>query len=153
ERELFEILGWRASVALYGKTPVDEAIRVCTAIREQVQSSPVASAVILHSLGALQAMDGEFDEARLLVIEGNIVLAELGRLHSAVSHQEAMIEMLAGDPAAAETVLRKGYERLEAMGEKAFLATTAALLAQAVYAQGRDREADGLCSFTERTAA
>jgi class 3 adenylate cyclase/DNA-binding SARP family transcriptional activator len=153
ERELFEILGWRASAALYGPRPVEEAIRTCTEIREQVQGSPVAVAVTLHPLAALYAMGGEFDEARLLVIEANVVLAELGRLQSTVSHQEAMIEMLAGDPAAAEAVLRAGYEKLEAMGERAFHATTAALLAQTLYAQGREDEADSLCAVSERTAA
>ena len=45
------------------------------------------------------------------------------------------------EPAAAEARLRSGYERLEEMGEKALLATTAAMLAQAVYAQGRHDEA------------
>lgn len=39
------------------------------------------------------------------------------------------------------------------MGERALLATTAALLAQAVYEQGRLDEADGLCQVSEEIAA
>jgi DNA-binding SARP family transcriptional activator len=153
QRELFEILGWRASAAVFGPMPVAEAIRRCTEIREQVHTSPVAVAVTLHPLGLLHAMDGEFDQARRLIRQGNEILDELGRLHSAVSHHEALVEMLAGQPAAAEERLRLGYERLQEMGERALLATTAAMLAQAIHAQGRYREADAFCLVSERTAA
>ena len=55
-------------------------------------------------------------------------------------------------PAAAEALLRAGYERLEEMGEKAILATTAALLAQALYAQERYDEAARFCTVSETTA-
>ena len=64
--------------------------------------------------------------------EGNAILGELGRLQSAVSHHEALVELLAGEPAAAEAQLRAGYEKLEEMGEHTLIATTAAMLAQAV---------------------
>ena len=55
----------------------------------------------------------------------------IGTLTAAVSHNEPVVEMLAGRPEVAEARLRGGYERLEAMGERAVLATTAALLARA----------------------
>ena len=58
-------------------------------------------------------------------------------MESAVSHHEAMVELLAGRPDQAEAKLRPGYEPLERMGERELLSTTAALLAQAVYAQER----------------
>jgi ATP/maltotriose-dependent transcriptional regulator MalT len=63
------------------------------------------------------------------------------------------VEMLAGQPQAAEERLRTGYKRLEKMGEKALLATTAAMLAQAVYEQGRHDEAEELCRASEGAAA
>jgi DNA-binding SARP family transcriptional activator/class 3 adenylate cyclase/tetratricopeptide (TPR) repeat protein len=153
QRELFEILGWRASAAVWGPAPVSQAIARCTAIREQVRASPVAVAVTLHPLGLLHAMDGDFDQARRLVRQGNEILDEFGRLHSAVSHHEALVELLAGQPAAAEEQLRLGYGRLEEMGERSLLATTAAMLAQAVHAQGHLQEANAFCQVSERTAA
>jgi tetratricopeptide (TPR) repeat protein len=153
ERELFEILGWRASGTVEGPTPVVEAIQTCTEIREQVSSSPVAVAVTLQSLAGLHALQGEFDDARSLIREANAILEDVGRMQSAVSHHEAVVEMLAGDPAEAEERLHRGYERLEEMGEKALLATTAALLARATYAQERYREAERFCSVSESTAA
>ena len=54
-----------------------------------------------------------------------------------------MVELLAGNPDAAERSLRQGYAALEEMGEKAVLSTTAAFLGQALVAQGRVDEAGG----------
>jgi tetratricopeptide (TPR) repeat protein len=153
DHELFQILCWRASSALFGPTPVAQAIRRCVDIRRRVRSSPAATAVTTHQLAALHAMKGEFDEARALVRQGNEILEDLGRMNSAVSHAEAWVELLAGRPEAAEERLRLGYGRLEEMGEKAFLATTAAMLAQAVYAQDRYEEAEEFCEVSQRTAA
>jgi DNA-binding SARP family transcriptional activator/tetratricopeptide (TPR) repeat protein len=153
ERELFEILCWRASAAVWGPTPVPEAIGRCMELRAQVRTSPVAVAVMLHPLGLLHALRGDFDQARRLIREGNEILDDLGRLQSAVSHHEALVEMLAGQPATAEARLRAGYAKLEEMGERTLLATTAAMLARAIHAQGRHQEADSFCLVSERTAA
>jgi ATP/maltotriose-dependent transcriptional regulator MalT len=87
-------------------------------------------------------MEGRFDEARALIAAADAAFEELGRtLGSAVSHHAAMVELLAGDPVAAERLLRQGYAALEEMGEKAVLSTTAAFLGQALLAQGRHDEA------------
>jgi tetratricopeptide (TPR) repeat protein len=153
ERELFEILCWRASAAVWGPTPVAEAIGRCRKLRDQVRASPVAVAVMLHPLGLLHALRGDFDQARRLIREGNEILDDLGRLQSAVSHHEALVEMLAGQPATAEARLRAGYAKLEEIGEGTLLATTAAMLAQAIHAQGRHQDADSFCLVSERTAA
>ena len=107
-RELFEILDWRASAAVFGPAPVDEAIELCLDIREQVRSSPVAMAETLLPLAVLHAMRGEFDHARSLVREGNAIIEDLGRMYSAgLSHHEALVEMLAGQPDVAEGRLRQ----------------------------------------------
>jgi class 3 adenylate cyclase/tetratricopeptide (TPR) repeat protein len=154
ERELFEILDWRASAAPVGPTPVAEAIERCVEIRDQVQSSPVAVAQMLHPLASLHAMRGELDVARSLGREANAILDELGRMYTvAVAHHEASVELLAGQPALAEECLRKAYERLDQMGEKALLATTAAMLAQALYAQARLEEAERFCRASRQAAA
>ena len=154
DRERFEILDWRASAALVGPTPVDEAIERCRALAESVQTSPVAHAEVRHALAALHAMRGDFDEARSLIAESNAILDELGGLYSvAVSHHEALVEMLAGRPDAAAERLRTACEVLEGMGERAILATTAAMLAQATYALGSLEEADSWCAASREAAA
>jgi tetratricopeptide (TPR) repeat protein len=153
ERELIEILGWRAAAAVFGPMPVGDGIRLCTATRERLGASPVATALVLHPLATLHAMAGEFDEARELIAEGNAILADLGRLQQTASHHETLVELLAGRPDEAERKLRPGYELLDAMGERLLLSMTAALLAQAVLAQGRDHEAAELCRVSQQTAA
>lgn len=58
--------------------------------------------------------------------------------------------MLAGDAARAERHLRAGRRTLRAMGERALLSSTEALLGMAVLAQGRAAEADRLARRSAR---
>jgi class 3 adenylate cyclase/tetratricopeptide (TPR) repeat protein len=154
ELELFEMLAWRASAAPIGPTPVTEAIATCTEIREEVDGSPLATAQMLPPLASLYAMQGDFETARSLVQEANTLLVELGRIYTvALSHHDATVEFLAGQPAAAEQRLRTAYERLDELGEKAFAASTASMLAQAVYCQERYDEAEQFCSASREAAA
>jgi DNA-binding SARP family transcriptional activator len=152
-RGLFEVIGWRALAAVLGPTPVDEAIRRCEEFRELVRASPFATAATVNPLAFLHAMKGEFDVADQLLTQAGAILQELGGLSSGVSHLEAWVRLLAGQPALAEAPLRAGAETLSSMSGAGVLATTTALLAQAVYAQGRLREAAELCRRTRTLAA
>jgi ATP/maltotriose-dependent transcriptional regulator MalT len=62
------------------------------------------------------------------------------------------IEMLADDPVAAEGELRRGYAALEGMGDRGVLSRVAAELAQALFAQDRLDEAEGLTNVSEELA-
>jgi hypothetical protein len=62
------------------------------------------------------------------------------------------IELIAGDPAAAERHLREGYEALRAMGERGLLSTITGRLAEAVYLQGRLDEAQQLTEEAQALA-
>jgi ATP/maltotriose-dependent transcriptional regulator MalT len=98
-------------------------------------------------------MTGDFDHARELIAEGNAILGELGRMQSAVSHHEAIVELLAGRPDVAEAQLRVGYDELTRVGgDGATRATTATMLAQALYEQDRLDEAAELCEEAARSA-
>ena len=98
-------------------------------------------------------MTGNFELARSLLSESNAVFEDLGpTLNAATSHNEAVMEFLADDPAAAERSLRGGYCALREMGEQSVLSTTAAFLARAVLAQGRDEEAEELTAESARLA-
>jgi tetratricopeptide (TPR) repeat protein len=155
EHERIEILGWVASALLYGPTPVAEGIRRGEAIREEVSGNVAAAALVLQPLAGLHAMQGRFARARELLAASVEAFEELGlTLSHAVSHTTAgTVELLAGDPAAAEACLRRGYDALEAMGDTALRSTTAALLGQALLAQGRDREAAQFAELTGELAA
>lgn len=52
--------------------------------------------------------------------------------------------MLAGDLQAAERELRGDYQTLEQMGERNYISTTAGMLAEVLYRQGRYRESSEL---------
>jgi predicted ATPase/class 3 adenylate cyclase len=152
--EYDEILTWIASSLWFGPTPANEGIRRCEAMREVVRESPESEAAILRHLACLHAIVGRFELARQLLATSNVVYADLGlTLNAATSQNEAVVELLAGNPAAAEESLRTGYRTLEEMGERAFRSTTAALLARAILEQGRDEEAEDLAELSARLAA
>ena len=145
--ERSEILSWVVTALVFGPTPVRPAISRCEEIRAEVAGNPGSEAWTLRSLAGLHAMDGSIDRAREFLTEGNAIFEELGLTrYSAASDIDGLVEMLAGDPAAAEQRLRSGYVALEEMGDRAFRPTTAAHLAQALLVQGR---ADEAWKFTE----
>jgi predicted ATPase len=149
-----EILTWIASSLWFGPTPAEEGIRRCELMLEEVRDNRESEAAILRHLGGLHAMVGRFELARELLARSNAAYADLGlTLNAATSQNEAVVELLAGNPAAAEECLRKGYHALEEMGERMFLSTTAAFLARAVLEQGRDEEAENLAKLSAQLAA
>lgn len=154
DRTWADSLGWLASSAHIGSTPVEQAIPRCERIHAELSGHRRLQALALHPLAALHAMRGEFAVARELLARANAILAELGlTMHTAVSHQEAYVALAAGDTGEAEKVLRAGYVRLAEMGEKALLATTAAMLADALERQGHHREAMELTQVADETGA
>jgi DNA-binding SARP family transcriptional activator len=153
QRELFEVIGWRALAAVLGPLPVEDAIRRCEDFLELVRASPFATAWAVDSLALLHAMKGEFEIAERLLEQASGILRELGGLRSGWSHLATRVRLLAGEPALAESRLRDDVETLTAMGGGGGLATTTALLAQAVFDQGRMREARELCRMTDDLAA
>src|SRR5207247_1078964 len=109
----------------------------------EVTGNLAAEAWTLRALAGLSAMEGRFERARELLSTSRAMFEELGEtLSSAVSHIEASIELLAGDHVAAEKSLRACHRALEEMGDKAFLSTTAAYLAQVIFVHGRSDEAE-----------
>jgi predicted ATPase/class 3 adenylate cyclase len=150
EDERSEILNWVASSLLFGPAPVPDAIRRCEELRVEVRGNLGSEAWTLRSLAGLHAMDGRFELARELLAASSAIFEDLGQtLNSSVSHVDAIVEMLAGDAAAAERHLLAGYHALEKMGDRAFLSTTAAYLAHAIHAQGRDDEAERFTRISE----
>ncbi len=144
-----------ALAALYGPTPVPEAIERCEAIVAEAAEDRRTQGLVMSLLSELRAMRGDFAVARDLYTHARLMLADLGRSVAAAStsQQSCGVEMLAGDPAAAERELRRDYAELEEMGEKYFLSTAAGELARAVYAQGRYAEAEELTRTAEELSA
>jgi tetratricopeptide (TPR) repeat protein len=106
--------------------------------------------------GALNALGGGFDESRTAVEHARRTYEELGQpILAAVSCSfvAGFTEMLSGDYQAAEQVLRASAEDLEQRGEDAHLATRAAELAGAIYAQERFAEAAEWIQIARRHSA
>ena len=105
-----------------------------------------ADALIRASLARLEAMRGNFEEARQLYRRSRATLEEFGwNLFAALtSIDSGSVELLARDPVGAENELRRDFETLDAMGERNYIATTAAYLAFALLLQGKYEEADTL---------
>ncbi len=150
-----EVLGQFAGAGLYGPTPVPEVVERCRRILERSGRNPSVEARVFRTLGSLRAMEGKFDEARELVRRAREILVDLGlKLRASfASEAAAFVEMLAGDPVAAEGELRAGYEAAESLGERGFQSTVAALLAHALWEQRRLAEAERYSRIAEEIGA
>ena len=148
-------LAAQAMAALYGPTPVAAAEERCRQLLARAGEDRRTHAIILCVQAHLAAMDGRFDQAREAYMKSREVLDELGwRFHAALTSLDSgAVEMLAGDPVAAERELRMDYETLNEMGERDYMPTTAALLAEALYEQGRFDDAESFAQISETFAA
>jgi tetratricopeptide (TPR) repeat protein len=107
-------------------------------------------------LGVSRAMLGQFDQARQHIRRGATVLRELGmtlELAAAVGLSGGIVQLAAGDFAAAEAAVRPAYETLVAVGEMARMSSRAALLAAVLYEQGRYDDAMDLVEEADADTA
>jgi predicted ATPase/class 3 adenylate cyclase len=142
----------RIALALYyGPVPAPAAIHRAEEILDRARGTRAVESTFIVSLAGLHAMSGRFDEARELFARGRAIVDELGLKVwlAGFSLVASDIEMLAGDPGAAEAHLRAGYEALHGMGDRGLLSTVAAALARAIYAQGRYEEAERFTEISE----
>jgi class 3 adenylate cyclase/tetratricopeptide (TPR) repeat protein len=155
QRELARARSYLALAAVEGPMPVEAALQRCLEIREQASRNQVLEAAAGYTLAHVEAMRGRFAEARELAARSTAIYEELGLRFSlaAWSLRPASIELLADDPAAAERILRSGFDTLSSMGEKVNLSLIAASLAKATYLQGRYEEAERLTVVSEEATS
>jgi class 3 adenylate cyclase/tetratricopeptide (TPR) repeat protein len=154
-RQEMDALARLAAALVYGPVPAEEAIRRCSEIRARARDDRRVEAGVLFAEAELSAMLGRFEGTREMIDRAEAILQDLGLTLMALTSEEVRgaVEMLAGDPVAAERVLRRTVEGLERLGERGFLSTTGAELAQALYAQGRYDEAEHFASMSEAAGA
>ena len=117
---------------------------------------PAARQTFSAPSAALEAMRGRFGEARRLVARARDLYRELGQVSTAEANcgaAAARIELEAGDYAAAEQILRSTCHALELAGDRAYLATAAAELANVLCHSGQFDEADEWCSLAAELGA
>jgi hypothetical protein len=123
---------------------------------EQAGEDPRLKSFIFAALAGLNAMAGDFEQARRFASLARATCEEFGwelLLAAGASQVDGHVELAAGEPAAAECAMRPGYEALVEMGEKSYLSTVAAMIAEALHRQGRDDEAEQFSLVSEQSAA
>ena len=151
EREVSEIRQALIRGYAIGPMQVDTAIARCEEIIAESGRDPLTEAVAANALAYLNAMAGRFGEARELSSRSREILEDLGLalMLPTLDAWTGQVEMLAGDPRAAERLWRRAYQALEGLGEKGNLSTIAAYLAEALYEQERYDEAEELTTVSE----
>jgi class 3 adenylate cyclase/tetratricopeptide (TPR) repeat protein len=156
--------GWEANaigmhcLTLYwGPLPLDVCERRGREALAEAERSGVASlaATAYRVLARIAAHRGDLDEARRFVDAATAITREEGSLlpRAVDCISRAMVELLAGDLAAAEEVLRGGYRQLEEMGGTGPRVNVATLLARVRLLRGRNDDAEELTRICERLAA
>jgi class 3 adenylate cyclase/tetratricopeptide (TPR) repeat protein len=140
-----------------GPTPVTEGIPYAEEQLEWARARGrrwLEAGALMH-LGLMQAMRGRFEQARDLITRSRAICDDLGLtvLAAAIAQLSGTLEQLAGDPAAAERELRRGYDALEALGETYYRSTVAAQLADALSAQERYEEAEAFAMASSAAAS
>ncbi len=155
-RDELESLSWVPLVVWAGPTQTERGLKRCAGIAERARGDKKVTASALLAEAAFGACQGRFDEARTLVGRARALLEEVALtvwLAGPLAQFAGWIELMAGDPTAAERELRWGYDKLKEIGELSWLSTTAALLAEAVYLVGRADEAEELTRASEDSAS
>jgi tetratricopeptide (TPR) repeat protein len=137
-----------AAAAYRGPMPVDAAIERCRSLLAEA-GTPVWQSFILPMLAALEAMAGRFEDARANLEEARLArdeFSDAGTIVTSWACIAAEVELLAGNPERAEEILSAACDTLRAAGESEWLATNSALLAEALYRQGRYADAVALSS-------
>jgi len=139
-------LWFLAEAILTGPTPVAAGIARCEQLLHGQDELRVGDIGVLGTLALFRAMQGHFERGRQMIAQGRELMESLGHTNPLVATMcwRGELELLAGDPAAAEAVLSEARHHAAVSGMRETSATIAALLARALLWQGRDTEAEGL---------
>ncbi|HEX2027346.1 MAG TPA: adenylate/guanylate cyclase domain-containing protein [Nitriliruptorales bacterium] len=155
-RDELEHLSWVPLTVWAGPTPADEGLRRCEELLERASGDRKAMSSALFIQGGFEALLGRFEAARARTARARELLREIALTvweAGPLTQIAGWVELLADDPGAAERELRWGVTTLNEIGEFSWLSTTAALLAEALYAQGRYQETDELVETSREAAA
>ncbi len=151
------VLAGAPVAALWGPSPVTRASGRCldvVRVLRITQGAPAVEAVALRCQGVLEALRGRTDAARRMVESSRKLVEELGITQRLLEADvfAGHVELIEGDPEAAERCLRAAYDGLRDLGLAIDAAQAAALLGRALLAQGRAAEAEALSHESEALA-
>jgi hypothetical protein len=145
------ILAEAPPAALWGPRPVTRASGTCLDVIRVLRvthGAPAVEAVALRCQAVLEALRGRTDAARRMIGSARRTVDRLGLAHRRLEADVAagFIELLAGEAAVAEPLLRTAYEELRERGLDGEAAQAAAFLGRALLLQGRVDEADAVAA-------
>jgi len=154
--------GWSASGCLldvaaalyYGPVPTALGIERCNELLADV-TDPDGKANVSAFLAGLHGLRGDFAEARRLLGEATATYEEFGEEYALANNAgrvRGQIELLAGNPGAAEAALSACCATFERFRDDPALSTVAAEVADALYAQDRVDEASSWVDLAEERA-
>ena len=154
-RRVNAMLAQAPVAALAGPSPVPRAGGRCLDIVRQLRittGSPAVEAVATRCQAALEAYRGRAPAARRMLETARETLEQLGHRVGLLEIDlfAGLVELVVGEPAEAETYLRRAYDGFKQLGLDAEVAGAAARLARACLRLGRADEADALSAEAER---
>jgi class 3 adenylate cyclase len=141
-----------ARAAMFGPTRVEDGLLLCDDLIRLAETDRTLAAIVDVFAAYLEGLAGRFDAARLRLGRARTTLSELGKQLLLVSQClfAGQVELLAGDPLAAEARFREAYRILESAGAEGNRGGVTVHLALALHAQGRDDEAETLVAEAAR---
>jgi len=154
-REVGWALAANALCAIHGPIPVAEGLDWAERLLQAEPENRTLDAQLSALVAVLEAMGGRFDEARRHIGESGALARDLGLIWQAAVLPlfSGYIELLAGDPVAAERDMRAAREEFQKIGDGWYLSTVAVDLPRAIYEQGRYDDAFASLSGIDETPA
>ena len=146
----------RGLALLGGPTPLPEVVERLEELRARAGGRPSDQWGPLCLLASAHGLEGRLEEARELAERGRAILEELGqwgRVAGFALPTQAGIELLAGKPRAAESLLRRSLELLTETGDEQSSPEIMCEIAEALSEQGRYDEAEALAVSGNDAAA
>ena len=149
-----DILYWNTWALWWGPVPADEGIQRVDEFIERAAGNPYLEAVGMVIRGCLKGMRGDFGAGRADVAAGRSRLYDMKHIQNwaGTAMIEADMELLAGDPGAAEAALKVAYESMRDRVETGYVATIVGFRAAAALDLGREDEALAFADETVKMA-
>jgi predicted ATPase len=152
--EVKEIVEWLAIALTLGSTPASEALQRCEHLLDIAAGDRFLEVTLFSVRAYLEAMQGRAAEAKRLLAAAERAAGDSAYLNAIpyFSIYLGLVDILAGEAAAAEPQLRAGCKTLEEVGEKTNYCSVAALLARVLCTQGQYPEAEEFTRASEKAA-
>ena len=151
------VLAGAPVAALWGPSPVTRASGRCLDVVRVLRitaAAPAVEAVAMRCQAVLEALRGRGDAARRMIASSRRTVEELGLTIRILEADMAagLIELVNGEPAAAEVLLRRTYAGFRDRGLGVDAAQAGALLGRSLLALGRVSEAEAISHECEDLA-